>query len=380
MLSAFFVAFVVALIATVLTIRSSVRHGHVSGDHDLSGPQKIHGRAVPRIGGVGIFSAFAVATLFLMWQRPEDRGTLLRLLACTLPVFVIGLQEDLTKRVSPRRRLFAAAVSAVMGAFLLDAVIPRTDIPGLDFLASYWWGAVLLAIFVASGVVNAVNIIDGLNGLASMCVALMLSGLAYVAIQAADPLIAVLAIATTGAVLGFFLWNYPNGLIFLGDGGAYFLGFVLAELSILLLHRNPEVSPLFPLLLCAYPVFETLFSMYRRKVVRGRAMGMPDGIHLHSLVYKRLMRWAIGNRDAAVLTQRNSMTAPYLWLVCASTVVPSLFWWDSSAILAICLFVFMALYVLLYSRIVKFKTPRLLVRRRQPRGIVGRLRLRRRAR
>jgi UDP-N-acetylmuramyl pentapeptide phosphotransferase/UDP-N-acetylglucosamine-1-phosphate transferase len=352
----------------------------MSGDHDLSGPQKIHGRAVPRIGGVGIFSAFVVVTLFLMWQRPEDRGILLRLLLCTLPVFAIGLQEDFTKRVSPRRRLFAAAVSAVLGAFLLDAVIPRTDIPGLDLLASYWWGAVALAIFVASGVVNSVNIIDGLNGLASMCVALMLSGLAYVAIQAGDPLIAVLAIATTGAVLGFFIWNYPNGLIFLGDGGAYFLGFILAELSILLLHRNPEVSPLFPLLLCAYPVFETLFSMYRRKVIRGRAMGMPDGIHLHSLVYKRLMRWAIGNRDAAVLAQRNSMTTPYLWLVCASTVVPSLFWWDSSAILAICLFVFMALYVLLYSRIVKFKTPRMLVRRRQPRGISGRLRIRRRPR
>ena len=65
-------------------------------------------------------------------------------------------------------------------------------------------------------------------------------------------------------MLGFFVWNFPAGLIFLGDGGAYFLGFYVAELAILLLHRNPAVSPMFPLLLCIYPVFETLFSIYRR--------------------------------------------------------------------------------------------------------------------
>src|SRR5262249_31629024 len=152
-------------------------------------------------------------------------------------------------------------------------------------------------------------------------------------------------VCAIGAVFGFFIWNYPNGLIFLGDGGAYFLGFLQAELSLLLLARNPQVSPLFPLLVCAYPVCETVFSMYRRKIVRGRAMGLPDGIHLHSLVYRRLMRWAVGSKDAAILTRRNSMTAPYLWLLCTCTVVPATLWWDSSALMALCLFVFAAFYV-----------------------------------
>jgi UDP-N-acetylmuramyl pentapeptide phosphotransferase/UDP-N-acetylglucosamine-1-phosphate transferase len=220
-----------------------------------------------------------------------------------------------------------------------------------------------LAVFAVAGVANSVNIIDGMNGLASMCVAIMLAGLAYVALQVGDTLIASLAITVIGATLGFFLWNYPNGLIFLGDGGAYFLGFVLAELAILLLARNDTVSPMFPLLLCAYPVWETVFSMYRRKLLRGRPVGMPDGIHLHSLIYRRLMRWAIGSRDAAILTRRNALTAPYLWVLCSLSVIPATIWWDDTQALQLILMAFVVGYVLLYWRIVKFRTPKWLVLR-----------------
>ena len=357
--------FIVAAVATLYVVRSVRLHGHASGDHDFRGPQKFHARAVPRIGGVGIFFGFAASLAMLAVERPDDEWTVIfGLLACALPAFAAGLQEDLTKRVSPRRRLFATALSAVLAAWLLKAVISRTDIPGLDWVAAWPLGAALLAVFAVAGVANSVNIIDGMNGLASMCVMLMLTGLAYIAHQVGDSLILGLALAAIGAVLGFFLWNYPNGLIFLGDGGAYFLGFVLAEIAILLLHRNPSVSPLCPLLLCAYPVFETVFSMYRRKVVRGRPMGMPDGIHLHSLIYRRLMRWAVGSKDAAVLTRRNSMTAPYLWVLCSLSVVPAMLWWDSTPILGTSLLLFAAAYVLLYWRIVRFRTPGWMIIRR----------------
>ncbi len=367
MLITLFVAFIVSMIATLLTIKSSRRHGHASGDHDFSGPQKFHCRVVPRVGGIGIIAGFAAAAFVLGWHSPDLQMQLALLLMCAIPVFASGLIEDLTKRVTPKQRLMATALSAGLAALFLNATLTKTDIPGLDLIAAFPLGAALLAVFVVTGVSNSINIIDGMNGLASMCVALMLCGLAYVALQADDRLIALLAIAAVGAVLGFFIWNYPNGLIFLGDGGAYFLGFVLAELCILLLHRNAEVSPLFPLLLCGYPVFETVFSMYRRKVVRGRAVGMPDGIHLHSLIYRRLLRWAIGSKDAALLTRRNSLTSPYLWVICSSTVVPSLIWWNSTPMLALCLGLFAALYVLLYSKIVRFRTPRLLVQQSQPR-------------
>ena len=290
MLEVFLFAFAVAAAASLFVIRSAHRHGHATGDHDFRGPQKFHARAVPRIGGIGIFIGFGAAAAALAWREPAHRFFALTLLGCSVFAFGAGLIEDLTKKVSPRQRLLATAVSAAAAAWWLDAVIARTGIPGLDWIASFPLGAALLAVFSVAGVSHSVNIIDGMNGLASMWPVLMLTWLAYIAQQVGDPLVAALALASVGAVLGFFLWNFPNGLIFLGDGGAYFVGFILAELGILLIHRNPSVSPLCPLLLCTYPVFETVFSIYRRKCVRGRPVSAPDGIHLHSLIYRRLIR------------------------------------------------------------------------------------------
>ena len=129
-------------------------------------------------------------------------------------------------------------------------------------------------------------------------------------------------------------------------------------LAILLLHRNPGVSPMFPLLVCIYPVFETLFSIYRRRFIRAVPPSMPDGIHLHSLVYRRVLRWAIGDRSAKSLTRRNSMTSPYLWVLCMLSVVPAVLFWNSTRILALCLLLFALSYVMLYWRIVRFKSPR----------------------
>src|SRR5690606_21514159 len=132
--------------------------------------------------------------------------------------------------------------------------------------------------------------------------------ISYVAFQTHDTFVATAGLITAGAVLGFFVWNFPAGLIFLGDGGAYFLGFLVAALSMLLIGRNAEVSPLFPLLLCAYPLWETIFTMSRRRVVRGVAAGAPDGIHLHTLIHRRVMRWTDGATPERRQTNRNSMT------------------------------------------------------------------------
>lgn len=361
----FLCVFAASAILTLLVVRAGRQRFRFLTDHDLSGPQKFHVNPVPRVGGIGIVGGLLFGAALLWWERGGVLGQYIAvLLLCGVPAFAAGLLEDLTKRVSVAWRLLSTALSALLAVLLLDASIARTDLWGLDWIASYAVGAAFLAVFTVAGIANAINIIDGFNGLASMCVMMMLLAITYVANQVGDSTIALLALAGAGAVLGFFVWNYPAGLIFLGDGGAYFLGFYLSELSILLLHRNPEVSPLFPLLMAIYPVFETLFSMYRRRVVRGRGVGIPDGVHLHSLIYRRLLRWAVGSRDAAALTRRNSMTAPYLWLLCMLAVAPSVLFWDNSQVLGIFILLFGLSYTVLYGMIVRFKAPRWLVLRR----------------
>jgi UDP-N-acetylmuramyl pentapeptide phosphotransferase/UDP-N-acetylglucosamine-1-phosphate transferase len=351
-------AFACSLAITLLVIHATKVRGGLLLDDDISGPQKFHDRPVARVGGIGIIAGLAAALVPIWFVSSSSAVSAAWLMLCGAPAFVGGLVEDLTKSVRPLHRLAATAVSALLAAWLLGALLTRTDIPGLDWVVANAAGATLLTAFAVAGIANSINIIDGFNGLASMCVMIMLAALAYVAFQVGDVYVGTLALAGIGAVLGFFLWNFPAGLIFLGDGGAYFLGFFVAELSILLLVRNPSVSPLFPLLVCVYPVFETLFSIYRRRFLRAVPPSMPDGIHLHSLIYRRMMRWAVGDRSARALTRRNSMTSPFLWLLCMLSVVPAVLFWDSSALNAIFLCLFALIYLALYWRIVRFKVPR----------------------
>lgn len=364
-MSFFIVAFLASLSATLLVVRSAAFHSRLSADHDLSGPQKFHARAVPRVGGVGILLAIGVAGAFANFTHREAGISFWALMGCGLPAFFVGIAEDLTKKVSARWRLLATCGSAALAIWSLGALIRRTDIPGVDYLITMTPFAVALTLLCVTGVANAVNIIDGFNGLASMCVMMMMLGITYVAFQTGDDFLFNTALIAAGAVFGFFVWNFPAGLIFLGDGGAYFLGFVLAELSVLLLARNSRVSPIFPLLLCAYPIFETVFTMYRRRVLRGIGTAQPDGIHLHTLIHRRLIRLNLGaDSSDRRRTARNSMTSPYLWLLCLCSIIPGVLWWDNTPILTVFLMLFMGSYVFIYWRIVRFKTPRWLGVRR----------------
>ncbi|MDC8772747.1 MraY family glycosyltransferase [Roseateles albus] len=355
-------SFLVSFLFSALIIRASRDWGYQGRDSDLFGPQKFHVIAVPRIGGVALFAGVLCAVVYPwlhLGLRQPSAGILLMFSA--LPAFLVGLTEDCTKNVKPVWRLVAAGVSAVLAIVLLQAQISRADIPGLDWLLSTSLGAFAATVFTVAGVANAVNIIDGFNGLSSMCVGLMLLAFAYVAHQVGDTELVLISLAGVGAIMGFFVWNYPAGRLFLGDGGSYFLGFFLAEVGVLLISRHSEVSPLFALMVCIYPVFETVFSMYRRRVLRAVSAGQPDGIHLHSLIYRRIMRWTFGARDARAMTRRNSMTAPYLWTLCVSSLAPALLFWDSTPMLLACMLLFGVTYVGLYWRIVRFRTPRWMV-------------------
>lgn len=354
------IAFACSAAITMLLVRSAAIHARHSGDRDFSKPQKFHIVSVPRIGGLGIVLGMLLGLAGISWTLGVKAGEFgLLLLACASPAFLAGIVQDFTEALTPRGRLAATVISAFLAFNYLDAAIRYTTIPGLDWVVSFGFGAGLVTLFAVAGVANAINIIDGFNGLASMCVMLMLGAVGYVGFQVGDPLIGLLALAGVGAVLGFFLWNFPGGLIFLGDGGAYFLGFYLSEVCILLLARNPgEVSPLFPLLVCIYPVFETIFSIYRRSFLRAVPATVPDGIHLHSLIYRRVLRWTVGTRSAKALTRRNSMTSPYLWLLCTLSLAPAVLFYDQTAVLAFSLALFGVSYVVLYWRIVRFRSPR----------------------
>lgn len=351
LLAAFFSSF----IATLLIIRFEHLHSQFSADSDLSGPQKFHKTSVPRIGGISIAIGIFAATLIRFQNNPANMFEL-TLLVCAIPTFAIGLTEDLTKKVGVKTRLLFTAIAAAMAASYLGAQITRLDIPGVDYLLGIPAIAIIFTAFAITGLANAYNIIDGFNGLSSMVGVITLMGLAYVSFTVADPTLMYLSLVMAGAILGFFLWNYPRGLIFLGDGGAYLIGFWVAIISVLLVARHANISPWFALLINAYPILETLFTIYRRKIHQGKSPGLPDGIHFHTLIYRRILNpVCIGKKEDWFTA--NAKTSPYLWMLAALAITPAVLWWHSNMILISCALLFTISYVWLYKKIVTFKTP-----------------------
>ena len=185
-------------------------------------------------------------------------------------------------------------------------------------------------------------------------------GLAIVAAAMDDALVFPAACALAASIGGFLLVNYPRGRIFLGDGGAYLVGLLLAELSVLLVHRNSEVSAWFPLVLLAYPIWETIFSMYRRKV-RGQSTGQADALHLHTLVYRRVVRWRSFAGKPSDYVMRNSVASACLWIVPAACLVIALLFWDQGLPLKLAAAGVWHFLHLGYRRLVHFGVPRWLV-------------------
>jgi UDP-N-acetylmuramyl pentapeptide phosphotransferase/UDP-N-acetylglucosamine-1-phosphate transferase len=337
----------VSLAFAMLLVLTQRWHGHWSMD-GTQGVQKFHSNPTPRVGGIAIVAAVLVGTLMTL---PGRQSLLWPLLLASTPAFVFGLVEDLTKRVSVRARLLATMACGVLGWILTGLSITDADVLGLDWLLGFTVVSVAFTAFAVGGVANAINIIDGFNGLASGTAIIILTSFGFMASAAGDADLAYTSLILAGAVLGFGLVNWPLGKIFLGDGGAYFVGFAVAWVAVLMQARHPEVSAWAPMLVCAYPVLEVLFSILRRRR-RRKSAGDADRLHLHSLVKRRVVRRLLPHASKLV---RNSVTGAFMWGAALLPAAIAVSWpTDTPALvlgLALCAF----LYSAVYARLTQFR-------------------------
>ncbi len=241
----------------------------------------IHHSPVPRIGGLGIYMS---ASAFMLYEG------YFKLFALATLIFLIGFIEDLRKDISPKIRLAGLLIVSCLSFFLLKVSIQMLGFVKLPYVVS-----MILTVIAITGYTNAVNIVDGLNGLASGISLIFILFLGITFHYLGNLSMFLLCVSIAGATLGFLIFNFPKGKIFLGDGGAYFLGYISAIFSLKLIDLYPQISPWFPLMLGVYPVWEVLFSAYRR-LKEGKVPFYPDKLHFHTLVY-----YAIGSNPAASL-------------------------------------------------------------------------------
>ena len=356
------IAFFVSLVIGAIVLRSSQSLAQIYGE-DM--PQRIHAGEIPRLGGISLLAGVLVSwwagAASTQWMN-DPSSLSLRMptvwwSVALLPAVLGGIAEDLTQRLQVLYRLLFTLLTGVLAVVLLDLQVPRLDLEWVDwaFSISPWLGIVITLLAIA-GLPHAFNIIDGCNGLAGVVALIICLALAYVALQVGDRALAAMLVTTAAATAGFLFWNYPRGMLFAGDGGAYLWGVVIAIASISLVQRHPQVSPWFPMLLLIYPVWETMFSIYR-KWARGMSPGMADALHFHQLIYRRVV-WGVFHDDASRdMLMRNNRTSPYLWAFTLLSVVPAVLFWRTTWVLMLCCGIFIVLYVVAYLSIVRFKLP-----------------------
>lgn len=365
MIALIVLSFLCAALTTFFITRMARRHAR---RYRQDMPQRFHSGHVPRIGGLGIFIGLGCAVLFAASPLGQHLNVNLPFwsslagLLCMVPAVGAGLVEDVTQKVPAKVRLGLTALSAMLLCGLLGLQTNRLGLGPVDaWLHVSPWAAAAFAVIAIAGLPHAFNLIDGYNGLAGVVALIISLALVHVALQLGDRQLAATLVCLAGATAGFLLWNYPRGKVFAGDGGAYVWGLVIAVGCIMLVQRHPAVSPWFPVLLLIYPVGETFFSIYR-KLARGQSPGMADALHLHQLIFRRIVRVALEEDEARELLSRNNRTSPYLWMFAAASVVPAMLFWRNTTVLVICCLMFAAAYVGAYLMIIRFKVPRWLRR------------------
>ncbi|MCX5699819.1 MAG: MraY family glycosyltransferase [Candidatus Omnitrophica bacterium] len=289
----FLIAEVISLILTPLIKRLSLKMGWM----DKPNWRKLNKKPMPLLGGVAIYLGFLVSVLLFIHKAPfvSDIHRLLGALGSSLIIVLTGIVDDI-KGLSALRKLFYQVTAAVI-VTLFGFTIIKVSSPFGGYFHLPEIVDIALTVFWIVGFINAINLLDGLDGLSSGVVAIISGSLFFTAIKTNNPIAAILSIAICGSCLGFLPYNFYPAKIFMGDSGSMFLGFILAIISIEGAYKGATFSAvLVPVIAMAIPFMDTGLAIIRR-TLSGKGIMKADKEHIH---HRLLFRE--GSQTKAVLT------------------------------------------------------------------------------
>ena len=309
-------------------------------DKDFSKPQAFHLHAISRSGGVaGIIS---LNIFFLIYFLLYSKILYEYIFICNL-MFVIGFLDDIKIKVSPSKRLLMMIFSLLFSIHFMSIEISNIDMP---FLLNFLKNDIFSSIFVLLCflfIINGANLIDGFNGLLVINLVIINSVLLYINISNGNNEFSIFLIAQIIILLSFLLFNFPSAKIFLGDGGSYAIGSLVALNSIITNNLNPNYSSFFFCTLLFYLFFEVFFS-FLRKIVQKKSPVHPDSNHLHMLIYKKIS--LIYGRDKGNYINSIVINSGYFILV-----LPAIYFAKDPVISSYWFFSLLAIYLLIYIRL-----------------------------
>ena len=254
--------------------------------------RRMHTDSVPLIGGLAIFLGFLVSTVFFA----EIDIKIIAILSGALIMVVLGVFDDkyaLGAKFKLMIQIIAAAIPVIAGVRIERIILPFLKSGGIEF----GWLAYPITILWIVALTNAVNLIDGLDGLAAGVSAIASFSMFLIALMQGNYVIAVMSAALVGACCGFLPYNFSPASIFMGDTGSTFLGFVMASLSVLGLFKiHAIISFAVPFIAFGIPIFDTSFAIFRR-IKEHRPIMSPDRGHLHH----RLVDMGFSHKQAVLI-------------------------------------------------------------------------------
>lgn len=326
----FMIAAGVSYLLTPLMRRLSIKMGWL----DNPNWRKINNRPMPLLGGVAIYTGIVLSLLLFILTKKVDfqAQKILGLLGSSFVIFLVGIQDD-TGFLSARRKFIYQIIAASIAYLFGYHIIEVSDIFGGSFQAP----AIIsmgLTIFWIVGFTNAINLMDGLDGLAAGVTAIISGSLFFSAVRNDHLIPAVLAVALAGGALGFLRHNFYPAKIFMGDCGSMTLGFMLALISIEGAYKGTTfVTLCIPAIAMALPAMDTLLSILRR-LAKGRGIFKADKEHIHHkmLVYEGSQKEAVlklyllTGSFGLIATALSRMKGIWAFLAIALTAVLALRW------------------------------------------------------
>lgn len=331
--------FLSVLLICILIIASKKWHLRYSCDSNV-GPQKIHTDKIPRIGGISLLAGLLVA---LTLKIPFAAGFIIG----GLPVFLAGMGEDISGKIPPTIRLGASFVSAILLVWIFSLQLTANGIPLLNSLFSYKIVALSITALSIALMAQSINIIDGLNGLSIGSSLIMTASIGVIASINGDSELTQFSLFFFSCLLAIFIVNFPRGFLFVGDGGAYLVGCVIAVMAIFLAERNHDVSSFTSLLIVSYPIYETLRSFIRRTTDKNTNFSVADNRHLHNFVYTKILnRINLNSADQNKLWIPNATAGVCCCALSATTGVMAVIFQSNVSILLLCLIFIIIIYEL----------------------------------
>jgi UDP-N-acetylmuramyl pentapeptide phosphotransferase/UDP-N-acetylglucosamine-1-phosphate transferase len=342
----FLISIVISTITIFIIVKTNKYHAKYTNDNQMDAIQRYHTTPTPRLGSIPILTAILGVTI-IDYINNIGIDYQIQIIMSLLLIFTVGISEDIIKNIKPGIRMFCFIIGTLFSIIVFKSfyIISYTGFIGFNHLIlNYPVIGFLLTIFCVIGLCNAYNIVDGFNGLSAFAALINLFGIAILSYIVGSTQVFHFSLLIIGAILGFLIFNYPYGKIFLGDGGAYSLGFLISILSINLIQNSHEFfSPFAFLLLAIYPVTEIAFSIYRRKFIH-KTNGMePDNRHLHQLVYAKCIFSHNSNSNAKVLPMMIILIIPQLFL--------AIIFHNDTYSCILCIFAYIAWYCYIYFKL-----------------------------